>query len=262
MRLRIQQNALVMLVVGILVGGHLRAATGGNTVEVDGDRLSVHAEGVALDELLAVVEEMTGVEFTFTGSVATKKIFVDFNGLPLSEGIKKIVNPLSCAAVYDNTGKLRRVVILGQWKGSSARAPREGRDDPPDGRKMAPSTEPRASDTPVAPKRPPLRKRPVHLGSSTPDTTPSKDEGQDRQEQATEDPSGERAYGGEGPPKSQAESLEGPPTAEVPDHPPPPDSGDAPAEGPPVDRAYSMDGPPAGKTLEMEGPPGAGDSKK
>jgi hypothetical protein len=257
MRLRIQRSALVMLVVGILVGGHLRAAMGGNTVEVDGDRLSVHAEGIALDELLAAVEEMTGVEFTFTGSVATKKIFVDFNGLPLSEGIKKIVNPLSCAAVYDDTGKLRKVVILGQWQGSATQAPREGGDEPPrSGHGMAPWTELKGPDAPDVSKGLPSRKGPPRLGTSSLDTPSSRDE-----ERATEGPSGEKAYGGVGPPESQAESLEGPPTAEVPDHPPPPDSGDAPAEGPPADRAYSIHGPPAGNALEMEGPPGAEGAK-
>jgi len=262
MRLRIQLSALVMLVVGMVVGGHLRAASGGNTVEVDGDRLSVHAEGIALDEVLALVEEKTGVQFTFTGSVATKQIFVDFNGLPLAQGIKKILHPLSCAAVYDDTGKLRKVVILGQLKGSEARAPDEGKDEPPRSeRAIDPSTEPRRSESSVAPKRPPLRKRPARFGRSSRDTSSLKDKKRHEQEQATEGPSVERAYTGEGPPKSQGESLEGPPNAEVPDHPPPPDSGDAPVEGPSRDRPYSVDGPPAGNALEMEGPPGAGEAK-
>lgn len=260
MRLRIIQSALVILAVGILVGGHPWALSGGNTVEVDGDRLSVHAEGIALDELLAVVEELTGVEFTFTGSVATKKIFLDFIGLPLAKGIKKIVHPLSCAAVYDDTGKLRRVVILGEWKGSATQAPREGGDEPPgSGRRMAPSTEPRGSDTPIAPRGLPMRKRPARLGTSSPNTGSSRDEKLDGQEQTMEGSSSERTYAGDGPPKSESELPEGPPNAEVPDHPPPPDSGDAPMEGPPMDRAYSMDGPPTEKTPEMEGPPGRGE---
>jgi hypothetical protein len=258
MRLKIQQSALVMLVVGILMGGNQWAFSGGNTVEVDGDRLSVHAEGIALDELLAVVEEVTGVEFTFTGSVATKKIFVDFRGLPLAKGIKKILHPLSCAAVYDDTGKIRKVVILGQLKGSATQALQEEGEEPPSHvRRMAPSTEPRDSDTASASKGFPIRKRPLRFTGPPVKSTSSGDEGGDRQDEATEGPSAERAYGGDGPPKSQAESLEGPPTEEVADHPPPPDSGDAPMEGPPTDGGHSMDGPPAGKALEMEGPPGA-----
>jgi hypothetical protein len=255
MRLRIKQSALVMLVAGILVIGHLGAARGANTVEVDGDRLSVHAEGISLGELLEVVEEKTGIQFTFTGAGATKQIFVDFKGLPLAEGIKRILHPLSCAAVYDDMGKLRRVVILGQWKGSETRPPDERGDEPPRSeRAVGPSTEPRRPESSAPSKGLPLQKRPARLGRSSRDTSSSKDEKRDGQEQATEGPSVERGHTGEGPPKSQGEASEGPPNVELPDRPLPPDSGKAPVDGPPRDRPYSVDGPPGWKAPETKSP--------
>jgi hypothetical protein len=255
MSLGIKQTAFVMLTLGILLVGDRVPANGANTVEVDGDRISVHAEGISLGELLEDVEEKTGVQFTFTGAGAAKQIFVDFKMLPLAEGIKKILHPLSCAAVYDDMGKLRRVVILGQWKGSETRPPDgRGNKPAPSERAVGPSTEPRRPESSAPSKGLPLQRRPARLGRSSRDTSSSKDEKRDGREQATEGPSVERDYTGEGPPKSQGESSEGPPNVELPDRPPPPDSGKTPVDGPPRDRPYSVDGPPGWKAPETKSP--------
>jgi hypothetical protein len=124
-----------MLVLSVFLSGDLCAANGFNPVQFDGDRLSAHAEGKSLGELLITVGNMTGIQFTFNELVATEKIFLDFQGLSLSEGIKKIIYPLNCAAIYDDTGKLRKVIILERWKGSGTKTPRKEMICSPEGPK-------------------------------------------------------------------------------------------------------------------------------
>ena len=65
-----------MLLLGVLVSGYLWAANAANPVVVDGDRLTVHAEGTSLGELLTTVENMTGIQFTFGDLVWERKIFL------------------------------------------------------------------------------------------------------------------------------------------------------------------------------------------
>ena len=125
MRLGMKHIVFAMLVLSIFISGDLCAANGANPVVVDDHRLSVHAEGIALGELLIAIEEKTGINFRFDELMTEKKVFVDFEGLPLSEGIKKIIFPLNCAAIYDDTGKLRKVIILGRRKGSGMPGPLE-----------------------------------------------------------------------------------------------------------------------------------------
>jgi hypothetical protein len=135
MRLGIKRIVFAMLVLSVFISGDLCAANAANPVRVDGDRLSVHAEGMSLGELLIAIEEKTGINFRFDELMTGKKVFVDFEGLPLSEGIKKIIYPLNCAAIYDETGKLRRVVILDRWKGSGTKTPRKEVIGSPEGPK-------------------------------------------------------------------------------------------------------------------------------
>lgn len=166
MRLGIRHIAFMALVLSVSVSGDLGATDSANPVQFDGNRLSVHAEGMVLVELLLAVEDMTGVQFTFDELVATEKIFVDFSGLPLSEGIKRMIFPLNCAAIYDDTGRLRKVVILGQWKDAATNGPLEGKSDSPGAPKATPSDlisliPKGGSDSSASPKSPSLGKDPI-----------------------------------------------------------------------------------------------------
>jgi len=229
MRLRIKHIVFAMLVLNILVGGNLWAANSTNTVEVDRDRISIHAEGISLGELLMVVKDKTGVQFRFDELVAVNEVFLDFEGMPLSEGIRQIIHPLSWAAIYDGTGRLRRVFILERWKGSGMDIPRQGRDDSLEGPKREPSDSihfvPKGSSGSFRPsKDPPLEKRPVYSDDSPVD----------------------KAHSGDGPPNRQDEIPEDLPVPSVAGsvHLPIPDSRGASVERPPVDIADSRGGPP------------------
>jgi len=59
-RLRMQRIAYGMLILSLFFGGNVFAANSANPVKIDGDRLSVYAEGTTLGELLMLVEDMTG----------------------------------------------------------------------------------------------------------------------------------------------------------------------------------------------------------
>jgi hypothetical protein len=254
MRLGIKRIAFLVLVFTIFAGGHLRAANEANRVEIDGDRLSVRAEGMPLGDLLMAVEEATGVQFAFDGLVAKKEVFLDFEGLPLSKGIKKIIHPLNFATIYDDAGKPCKVIILGRWPGSPLISPREGADDSAKGPHTTPSnrvssTPKGSSESPVASKGPPLEKRGGRFHGFSTSETPSADGPTNSQEQAMEGPPVGKAYSMTGPPDTQDQKLEGPPDAGSSDHPPPPDSKpdskDSPEDGPPVEWKYEVDGPPS-----------------
>jgi hypothetical protein len=229
MRLRIKHIVFAMLVLSIFVSGDLCAANGANPVVIDGDRLSVQAEGMALGELLIAVEEKTGVQFRFDELVATKEVFLDFEGLPLSEGIKKIIHPLSWAAIYDDTGRLRRVFILERWKGSGMTEPREERD----GSAQAPRVgltdsiafpPKRDSNSSGESKASPPGKGPVYSGDSPVDKSQSEDGSPNKQDEIPEDL----------PVPIVAGSI----------HVPIPDSKGAPVEIPPVGKEDSGGTPP------------------
>jgi hypothetical protein len=238
-----------LLVVGLSLGGGLLAAHGANRVEVDGDRLSVRAEAMALGNLLMAIGEATGVQFVFDGLAAERKVFLDFEGLPLSEAIKKIIHPLNFAAIYDDTGGLRKVVILGRGKDSGARERRETEDRSYESTRSGsfhtvPFTPQGGSDTSTTSKVQPLRKGPLQFHDPAADKKKAKDGPPVRQEQAMGGPPLSKPYSVDGPPKTQNEELPGPPHGGRSDHPPPPDPDDSPTDGPPSDWKYEVDGPP------------------
>jgi hypothetical protein len=241
------------------------AANDANRVEVDGDRLSVRAEGMALGNVLMAVEQETGVQFVFDGLAAERKVFLDFERLPLSEAVRKIIHPLNFAAIYDDTDRLRKVIILGRWKDSGARERREAEDGSSESSRLGslhtvPFTQRGDSDTSTTSKVQPLRRGPLQFHDPAADKKKAKDGTPVRQEQAMGGPPLNKPYSVDGPPKTQSEESPGPPDDRSSDNPPPPDPDDSPTDGPPVDRQYEVDGPPDGRDKVMEGPPGSGGS--
>jgi hypothetical protein len=239
----------MVAILGLFVNGGGWAASRTNPVEVDGDRLSAHADGIPLGELLTAVGAMTGVQFAFDESMAEEKVFVDFEGVPLPQGIKKIINSFNRAEIYDDAGKLCKVVILGRWEGSGVRVTREGGKGAPEFRRpgTVPSASKEGSDIPAASKVPRLVKRTAGYHSPPLDRSNSGDGPKKSQDQGTEGPPLNRPYLVDGPPVDQGKAMEGPPKVEVPDNPPPADSGGSVMDGPPLDREYLIDGPPGWK---------------
>lgn len=248
MVLGITRNAFVILVLGIFFVGDPCAQDTAKLVEVNGDRVSVQADGIPLGELLAAVEDLTGIYFRFDELMAKKETFLDFKDLPLSEGIKKMVFPLNCAMIYDDTDRLRRVVILGNWVDSGTIATREGDNGHPESlQSNQPDTafpaRKRRSDV-SAPSKMPSAKGPVRY-----EGPPA------RSADPMEGPPLNKPYLIDGPPIQQDQVANGPADAADPDHLSPSQSGNDPVDGPPSNRPYLVDGPPDSKEYEMEAPP-------
>ncbi len=83
-------------------------------VKFDGNNISVQAEDIMLGKLLKTIRKSTGIEFELRGYLLERKISVGFKELSLLEGIRKIINPLSYAVVYDPDDKIRKVIIIDQ----------------------------------------------------------------------------------------------------------------------------------------------------
>ena len=81
-------------------------------VKVEGDRISVDAKGIALGELVKEIKNSTGIEFELSKTLMEKKISVSFKELSLPEGLKKIIDPLNYAVVYDPSGMISKVIII------------------------------------------------------------------------------------------------------------------------------------------------------
>ncbi len=81
-------------------------------VKVEGDRISVDAKGIALGEIVKEIKNSTGIEFVLSKTLLETKISVGFKELSLPEGLKKIIDPLNYAVVYDPGGEISKVIII------------------------------------------------------------------------------------------------------------------------------------------------------
>jgi hypothetical protein len=260
MRLRIKYIVFPVLVLSLFASGYLWAANNSHPVEVNGDQLSVQADGIPLGELLIAVEDLTDIHFDSDELMAKRETFLDFKDLSLSEGIKKMVFPLNCAMIYDDTDRLRRVVILGNSSASGTIATQDGDSGLPERLQSSqPDTtfpgQKRRSDISAASKMP-SAKGPVRYEGPPAGNADPGDEEQKLQGQGMEGPPLNKPYLIDGPPIQQDEVTNGPTDAVDPDHLPPSQSEKAPMDGPPSNRPYLVDGPPDSKEYEMEAPPG------
>ncbi len=81
-------------------------------VKVEDDRISVDAKGIALGEIVKEIKDITGIEFELSKALLERKISVGFKELSLPEGLKKIIDPLNYAVVYDPGGEISKVIII------------------------------------------------------------------------------------------------------------------------------------------------------
>ena len=88
-------------------------------VKYDGNRLSVHADGVALGQLLSMVEKHTGIQFSYNELLAEMNVYANFENNVLPDGIRRILLQFNYAAIYDGSGHLKKVWVLKRQRGSS-----------------------------------------------------------------------------------------------------------------------------------------------
>jgi hypothetical protein len=115
-------------------------------VEFQNERLSVHAEEVPLQEILAEIEEKCGINFVLRDEKAAANVItLDLKDLAPAQALEEILRGLNFANFYSGA-RLARVVILPQGVGmigSGGRAPSLGgsRDRLPGATKLKPKAE-------------------------------------------------------------------------------------------------------------------------
>jgi len=87
-------------------------------VNYDGKRLSVRANGIALGQVLSMVEKQTGVRFSYDTISAETIVYANFENNTLADGIKRILSQFSHAMVYNGSGHIRTVLVLGRQMAS------------------------------------------------------------------------------------------------------------------------------------------------
>jgi hypothetical protein len=173
-------------------------------VQVDGDRLTVRAENIALKDLLMSVSEKTGVEFIMSEGLAEEYVSLDFEGLPLVIGIEKIVHSYNHAAINDETGKLSKVYIFSKGKdgfrsASVVTTNQEGKSVSIDAAREMGQPRGHQQSKQMGPQSPSFKKDSRYFPG----------------------PPVDQPYTDEGPTLTEMEFMPGPPNTQGPDRPPP-----------------------------------------
>jgi hypothetical protein len=85
-----------------------------NKIELDGDRISIHVHGIKLSQLLSSVSEKTGIPIWLDESLADQSISLNLKAEPLDEGMRRITARLNSATIYDSSGNIARVYVMGK----------------------------------------------------------------------------------------------------------------------------------------------------
>ncbi len=88
------------------------AGSGLGQLEVKENKITVNIKDVPLHTLLNAIREKRGVWFEGDKDLLARKVSVKFEDLPLIEGIKRILYPLSYAMIFDSKGSLRGLYIV------------------------------------------------------------------------------------------------------------------------------------------------------
>jgi hypothetical protein len=199
-------------------------------VTISGERIWVQAMGVPLGELLEAIEQETGIQFEVDEGILQEKIFVDLTDLPFSEGIKKILPSLNHAILYGPSGKIRKVVLIGQGKASGMISIKKDDDSSKDSDRSSHSGG-RVAQSEASPK------------------------GSEPKKPAVEGPPGAGSIKYQKPPGSDIPVMKGPPTEDVIKRKPPPGSDTAIIKGPPTEDIIKQRPPPGSDITVREGPP-------
>ena len=235
------KGVLAVIALSMMVPKSIWAASDRDSVQVEGDRLTVHAANVALKDLLMSVSKKTGVEFIVSEGLAEECVSLEFDRLPLAAGIEKIVRLYNHAAINDEAGKLSKVfvfahgkngsgvvsVITANQKGENQQESATGLHSPEAGRD---SKDNQAS---------------VEKGEQPP--------GLKDDRRYFPGPPKDQPYTWDGPPTTETENMPGPPDIQVSSGPPPVSEVDD-MSGP-SDIQVSSGPPPVSEMEDLSGPP-------
>ena len=119
---KIQWLAFVLISIAFIINPQNSTASTSPDVKYEGKRLSVHADGVVLDELLSMVAEQTGIQFSYDDLVADIDVYANFENSSLADGIRLILRQFNYAVIYDGSGHVKYVLVLNR-QGAPSKIP-------------------------------------------------------------------------------------------------------------------------------------------
>lgn len=112
MKLHSKIVILGLALAGLCVTVDSRALDTKKEIVYAENHLTAHVVEANLGEVLLAIAKGAKVEFIFNEAMATEKVSVSFEKLPLEEGIKRIVRPFSYSMVFGPSGQLKSVFIF------------------------------------------------------------------------------------------------------------------------------------------------------
>jgi len=119
---KIHWLTFVLISIAFIINPQNPTASTTPDVKYEGKRLSVHADGVVLDQLLSMVAEQTGTQFSYDDLVADIDVYANFENNSLADGIRRILRQFNYAVIYDGSGHVKSVLVL-NGQGASSKSP-------------------------------------------------------------------------------------------------------------------------------------------
>jgi hypothetical protein len=120
--MKLRSQIIILWVMGtLLVTFNSEANYARNDIFYAKERLTAHLVGAKLKEVLSSVAKEAKVEFSLNEAIATKKVSVRFDKLPLEEGIKRILRPFSYSMIFSPLGRLEKVIIFEHGSNSTSK---------------------------------------------------------------------------------------------------------------------------------------------
>jgi hypothetical protein len=82
------------------------------SIDVRGEVLSARVEDSPLKAVAEQIERKTGIWFKSGGPMPEEKISVDFEGLPLEDGLEKILSKMNYSLVFDDEDEIVGVFLF------------------------------------------------------------------------------------------------------------------------------------------------------
>lgn len=109
----------VLISIAFMISPQSLPASTTADVEYDGKQVSVHANGVPLKQLLAMVEKHTGIQFSYDDWLAETNVYANFENNSLADGVRRILLQFNYATIYDESGQIKKILILKRQRASS-----------------------------------------------------------------------------------------------------------------------------------------------
>jgi hypothetical protein len=81
-------------------------------IDAEGEVFSAHVEDSSLKAVAEEIESKTGIWFKSGGALPDEKVSVDFDGLPLEDGLERILSKMNYSLVFDDEDEIVGVFLF------------------------------------------------------------------------------------------------------------------------------------------------------